>query len=355
LPAGLVPLAVTVALLLGQVPEYARGAPLERAASVVGNAWYSLGPALVFIAFGQPSARPGGWVVLGVAVAAQCLVDAAISFASEWLALGVPPRVLVRPLLWVFGVDALLAPVGLAAAVGSLSTHAALLLPLPLLGLMSLFATERRRRIDHALELSAAYRGTAIVLANVIEADDQYTGSHSRQVLDLVMEVCEQLGLDARQRLRGEFAALLHDVGKIKIPADVINKPGALTAAERSLIEMHTIEGEQLLRPVGGILAEVGGIVRSSHEHYDGSGYPDGLAGEEIPLVARIVSCCDAFNAMVTERPYTRRRTVAEALDELVSRSGTQFDPKVVDALVRVVGRQPESPAAPASDPQADP
>jgi two-component system, cell cycle response regulator len=100
---------------------------------------------------------------------------------------------------------------------------------------------------------------------------------------------------------------------------------------------MHTIEGERLLSQVGGILGNVGRIVRSCHEDWDGTGYPDGLAAEEIPLVARIVRCCDAFSAMTTDRPYRAARSIGEALDELRRCSGTDFDPRVVDALAAAV------------------
>src|SRR6266516_2951363 len=110
-------------------------------------------------------------------------------------------------------------------------------------------------------------------------------------------------------------------------------------ADERALIETHTLEGERMLVQVGGLLGEVGHLVRSCHEHYDGSGYPDGLAGERIPLVARVVCCCDAFSAMTTDRPYRAGRSAAEAVAELQRCSGTQFDPRVVEALADVVMR----------------
>jgi HD-GYP domain-containing protein (c-di-GMP phosphodiesterase class II) len=191
-------------------------------------------------------------------------------------------------------------------------------------------------RIDHALELSQAYRGTAFLLGDVVEADDAYTGSHSRHVVDLVLCVADDLELSASDRRDAEFVALLHDVGKIRIPGSIINKPGPLTAEERTLMETHTIEGERMLERVGGMLGHVGHIVRSCHEHWDGNGYPDQLAGEDIPRVARIVCACDAFSAMTTDRPYRGARTRDEALAELQRCSGTQFDPVVVDSLLRV-------------------
>jgi HD-GYP domain-containing protein (c-di-GMP phosphodiesterase class II) len=145
------------------------------------------------------------------------------------------------------------------------------------------------------------------------------------------------LRVEGRDRRDAEFAALLHDVGKIKIPSEIINKPGKLTAEEFELIKTHTVEGERLLSQVGGLLGNVGRIVRSSHEDWDGSGYPDGLSGEQIPLVARIVRCCDAFSAMTTDRSYRKALPVAEAVAELRRCSGTDFDPAVVEALIAAV------------------
>jgi putative nucleotidyltransferase with HDIG domain len=171
----------------------------------------------------------------------------------------------------------------------------------------------------------------------VIEADDAYTGSHSRDVVELTIQVAQQLQLDANELRQAEFVALLHDVGKVKVPNEIINKPGPLTLEERGIINAHTIEGEKMLERVGGLLGEVGRLVRSCHEHYDGSGYPDGLAGAEIPRVARIVCCCDAFHAMTSDRPYRKALSHDVALAELQANSGTQFDPEVVAALIAVV------------------
>jgi putative nucleotidyltransferase with HDIG domain len=170
----------------------------------------------------------------------------------------------------------------------------------------------------------------------VVEADDAYTGSHSRGVVELSLAVSDRLGLEHRQRRNVEFAALLHDVGKIAVPKEIINKPGPLDAEEWQVMYRHTIEGEEMLNRVGGALAEVGRIVRSSHEHYDGSGYPDGLAGEEIPIEARIVTCCDAFSAMTTTRSYRKAMPLEAALTELRECAGTQFDPQVAEALAVV-------------------
>jgi HD-GYP domain-containing protein (c-di-GMP phosphodiesterase class II) len=224
--------------------------------------------------------------------------------------------------------------VGFAAGGAGTLWTPAYVLPLPLLLLARVFAKERADRLSHALELSAAYRGTAFLLGDVVEADHAYTGEHSRDVVELTIAVADQLGLDSRSRHLAELTALLHDVGKIKIPNAIVNKEGPLTDDERAIVNMHTIEGERLLSRVGGLLTEVGQIVRSCHERYDGRGYPDGLAGTAIPLVARIVCCCDAFNAMVTTRPYRPAMSVADARAELFANRGTQFDPEVVDAIL---------------------
>ena len=175
------------------------------------------------------------------------------------------------------------------------------------------------------------------LLGDVVGANDEYTGAHSRAVVDLVLAVCDRLGLDGASRRNAEFVALLHDVGKIRIPNSIINKPGPLDPEERAIVNTHTIEGQRLLERVGGLLAEIGELVRSCHERWDGRGYPDGLAGEEIPIISRIVCCCDAFHAMTTPRPYRPARPVAEALAELRLHAGSQFDPRVVGVLEAVV------------------
>jgi HD-GYP domain-containing protein (c-di-GMP phosphodiesterase class II) len=270
-----------------------------------------------------------------------------VTAARQWITLGVPPRLHLRAMTSVYVIDAGLAPVGLAVAFASTSSPAGVLLAMPLIALLGVFARERRVRIDHELELRDAYRGTAFLLGDVVEADDSYTGIHSRDVVQLTLRVGDVLGLSARERRDAEIAALLHDVGKVRVPKSIINKPGPLTAEEREVMERHTIEGERLLLRVGGLLGEIGRVVRSCHERFDGEGYPDGIAGEEIPLLARIVSCCDAFDAMTSDRSYRKAMPVADAVAELRRASGTQFDPVVVEALVESLPGYAGSTVAP--------
>ena len=340
LPLELVPLCVAAGMLLGDVTEVVEGRiHLERVLVRLGNAWYALGPALVFAAAGAPEAGFERWPLLLAALLAQFVLDFASAAAHGRIAHGISPRVFVRHLLLAWSVDAALAPIGLLAAMAAEDDPWAFLLVLPLAGLLRTFARERRTRVDHALELSHAYRGTALLLGDVVEADDAYTGSHSRDVVSLSVAVAEELGLDPRGKRDTEFVALLHDVGKIRIPNEIINKPGPLTPEERALIETHTVVGQEMLDRVGGVLGNVGHLVRSCHERFDGGGYPDGLRGDAIPLVARIVCACDAYHAITSDRPYRKGRPKEEALAEMQRCAGSQFDPAVVDALAAVAAR----------------
>jgi HD-GYP domain-containing protein (c-di-GMP phosphodiesterase class II) len=237
-----------------------------------------------------------------------------------------------------WGFDLVLAPIGLLAAFPAYRHPAALLLLVPMVLLVARIGREREEKNDKVLELKNAYQGTSYLLGDMIEADDAYTGSHSRDVVELVLAVADRLALASDEQRMAEFTALLHDVGKLRIPSEVINKPGPLDDDERALMNTHTILGQEMLERAGGLLGEVGPFVRSCHEHWDGNGYPDRLAGEEIPLVARIVCTCDAWNAMTTDRSYRRALSLEEAAAELRQCAGTQFDPTVVDALVAVLG-----------------
>ncbi len=156
-----------------------------------------------------------------------------------------------------------------------------------------------------------------------------------------------KLGLSSEQKRNLEFGALLHDVGKIAIPKEIINKPGQLDEHEWEIIRTHTVEGQKLLDTVGGFMREVGLIVRSHHERWDGGGYPDGLAGEAIPLESRIVSCCDTWNAMRTDRSYRKRLPFNLAAEEMRSVAGTQLDPRVVAALLEVVAYEAQEEREP--------
>ncbi len=338
LPPRTVPLLVALGLLAAQAPALVkRDVPVGKVPLLVTNAWHAVGPAVVL---SLADAETPSWhdaPLYVVALLAQFVADFVPSAIWSRAAWNVPVVEHARAMRVPFVVDAALAPVGLAVVMAAGSQAWSVLLVLPLVGLLRVFARERQVRIDHALELSSAYRGTAMLLGDVIEADDEYTGNHSWEVVELVLSVARRLDLDADQLRLAEFAALLHDVGKVKIPTEIINKAGPLDDDERALINTHTILGEEMLEQVGGLLADVGRIVRSCHERWDGNGYPDARAGAEIPLVARIVCACDAWSAMTTDRSYRKARSSEDAAAELRTSAGSHFDPAVVDALLAVL------------------
>jgi HD-GYP domain-containing protein (c-di-GMP phosphodiesterase class II) len=339
LPARVLPVVAAIAVLSSALPELVRGQlPLSRFPVVLASAWYMVGPALVLGLTGDAGPELSRMPVYLGALAAQgllCLVSTALWARAAY---GVGFRAHAHEWFLSFAIDAALSPIGLAFAVLGAQSVVATLGSLPLVALLAFFGRVWKQNTDKAIELSHAYRGTAMLLGDVIEADDEYTGNHSRDVVELVVAVSERMKLSEADRRDAEFTALLHDVGKVKIPSEIINKPGPLDDDERAVMKLHTVEGERMLEQVGGMLGRVGRLVRSCHEHYDGSGYPDALAGEDIPLVARIVCCCDAFNAMTTDRSYRKALPLDDAVAELRRCSGTQFDPAVVEALVAVVG-----------------
>ena len=338
LPTPMVPLLVAVGNLLGDLPDYLRGRRHpQRALIALGDSWHAVGPALVLVAAGAQTAQLADWPIYIAALAAQCALDFVASACRERYELGLDFHSLIRDAAWVSAVDALLSPIALLAMVSSAEDGYVLLLVVPVMGLLYLFSHDRQRGLDSALQLRNAYLGTTILLGDLLEDDDEYTGVHSRTVVSLSLRVADELGIAGRERRRTEFAALLHDIGKIAVSKEIINKPGPLSASEREVMNTHTIEGERMLQRVGGFLDEVGEIVRHSHEHWDGSGYPDRLAGEDIPIEARIVCCCDAFNAMTTTRSYRTALSTDVALEEIRRNAGTQFDPRVAAMLVRLI------------------
>jgi HD-GYP domain-containing protein (c-di-GMP phosphodiesterase class II) len=348
LPTTLVPLFVLAALALSDAPDYLlRRRHPQRLAFLPGDAFHAIGPAVVLTLAGAPGPELTltSTAVFGCALVAQLALDLGSSVIREWLGGGIAPRLQLDVIAWVCAVDVVLSPLGLLAAIATTASEPyAFVLALPLAALCALFAKERNTRIDQEVELRSAYRGTAKLLGDMLEEADEYTGGlHTSGVVDLSLRVADELGLDLDARRRVEFAALLHDVGKMAIPHEILNKPGPLDELEWEIMRGHTIDGQRMLEPVGGILRDVGVIVRASHERWDGRGYPDGLREHQIPREAAIVSVCDAFNAMTTDRPYRRSRTPEVALKELRANAGTQFDPAVVGAITAIMVRK--SPA----------
>ena len=183
------------------------------------------------------------------------------------------------------------------------------------------------------LEHETARRAALALAVATLEVRDRGTADHSDDVLTLCEAIGRQLRLDERALKLLLSGAQLHDVGKVAVPTTILNKPDRLDEPEWEIIREHTVIGERILRSVPE-MAEVATIVRHSHERWDGGGYPDGLAGEQIPLASRVILCADAFHAIRSDRPYRAGRNVADALAEVRACAGTQFDPTVVDALV---------------------
>jgi putative nucleotidyltransferase with HDIG domain len=338
-PVTLVPLLVALSLALGMAPAMlTKRVPPSRILTVPGNSWFAVGPSLVLVL--AHDVRPSAdWGVLALALAAQLACDFTANAVRERLCSGLTVKELAAEVRQVYLIDLALAPLGLAVAIATVGRPWAVLLIVPLFGVLRWFSRERRARLEQLIELNDAYRGTALLLGDVVEADDTYTGEHCKDVVRLALDVARELRLDVDEQRTVEFGALLHDIGKIAVPKEIVNKPGKLDPHEWEIIKTHTVEGQRMLERVGGFMGNVGRIVRCHHERWDGGGYPDGLRGQDIPLEARIISCCDAFNAMTTNRPYRGAMPNAVALAELVEHAGTQFDPRVVDALASVVRR----------------
>jgi putative nucleotidyltransferase with HDIG domain len=353
MPVAIVPIAVVVAFMIVRLPEVLAGRHRpSRLLRDLGNSWFAIGPAAVFALTGIKPADAGPVVLIG-ALAAQFVIDFGVSTLRYWFERAASFSAQLRE-TWVYAIDAALSGFALVVAEDVHKAPLAALAPLPLLALLATFARERRDRIESLLELNTAYRGTALVLADVVEADDSYTGEHCKAVVALALAVADELGLNAEQHRNLEFGALLHDVGKIAIPNEIINKPGKLDPHEWEIIETHTLEGQKMLDRVGGIMRDIGLIIRSHHERWDGRGYPDGLAGEAIPLEARIISCCDSWDAMRTDRAYRKALSHEVARAELLANTGHQFDPRIVAALLKLIEGTCEDRPSPPSAPDPE-
>lgn len=197
---------------------------------------------------------------------------------------------------------------------------------------------ERAQELERALEeLRAAYLETVRSLAYVVEAKDAYTGQHLERCRVYGMALLREIGLDGELR-QAEYGFLLHDAGKVGVPERILNKPGPLTAAEWRVMRTHPLIGYQMVG-ASSFLRPAAEVIRYHHEMFDGSGYPEGLRGEEIPLAARVFAVVDAFDAMTTDRPYRAALSLDQAAEELEKMAGSQFDPEVVRAFVPLCER----------------
>jgi putative nucleotidyltransferase with HDIG domain len=191
-------------------------------------------------------------------------------------------------------------------------------------------------------ELESRFHDLVRKWAQDIESKDAYTLGHCERVAQVACMLAEELGFDDTTMFWFEVGALLHDVGKIVVPVEILNKNGPLTPEERAWMERHPVAGVELLREVefpGDVLP----MIRGHHERYDGHGYPDGLAGEDIPLAARILCVADVFDALTTDRPYRKAFEIRDALTLMQAETGRQFDPEILAAFMRIAHRLPSA------------
>ncbi|MEU5088251.1 HD-GYP domain-containing protein [Streptomyces sp. NPDC021356] len=354
--AALVPLPGALLTPAGQRPETLRR--LWRAAQLVLAVWaaarvhWELGGRDAVVGCDFPYAL----VPAGAAVTAFCLVLTALDGGIRLLAAGVPavPRgQRARPPVrhaWRGPFARSLAPIavhglgGLMMAVLWRSPYgpvAALLVLLPMCVSWWVYAQYHRER--------AAHRATIRALVQAVDIKDGYTRGHSERVGQASMMIARELGLDDERVEVLRFAGILHDVGKLGVPTRLLRKDGPLTPEERRVIELHPEYGHEMVRGIS-FLGEARSAILHHHERLDGSGYPYGLRGAQIPECARVVAVADAFDAMTSTRSYRRARPVTAALRELERCVGAQFDPRMVTALVRALDRHGWHPAVTAEE-----
>jgi response regulator RpfG family c-di-GMP phosphodiesterase len=199
------------------------------------------------------------------------------------------------------------------------------------------FKEERAR----AQELRQSYMLTVRALASAVEARDAYTGRHAERVAAYGLRLAEAYGLRLGDDPEIEFGFLLHDAGKVAVPDAILFKPGRLTPAERLIIEQHPVTGSEIVRDID-FLGAARDVIRHHHERWDGTGYPDKLAGEDIPISARIFAVADTLDALTTNRPYRRASTIAQARVIILQAVGTHFDPTVIEAFKKLSDDQIE-------------
>jgi HD-GYP domain-containing protein (c-di-GMP phosphodiesterase class II) len=286
-------------------------------------------------------------VLLGVASVALVGIGDNVSVGLSFLFL---PAAVVMVFFWddLFVKVAVMLPLTIAyvavpAIWGDQDAVIEALTTLPLLLGSSIILGAMFHRFRTSSVEQARFRGTITALLMALDARDDYTAEHSSEVLSLVMAVSEDLGLETRETLHTADVALLHDIGKIGIPNEILEKPAPLSEDEWTVMRRHPVIGERILNEVPGF-ETVANAVRHEHERWDGTGYPDGLKAEEIPVASRIVLACDAYHAMISERPYRDPLSEAQAREQLRTHSGTQFDPGVVDALLAALEARDGNP-----------
>ncbi|MFJ4924480.1 HD-GYP domain-containing protein [Streptomyces sp. NPDC088736] len=353
LPPSAAALVALPGALLARVERRPRGPRrIWRAARLTVAVWAA---SLVHRALDGPDAVAGprfpyALVPAGAAVLAFCLVLTLLDGGILALAERVPVRAAWRGLLSrslapvaVHGLAGLMMAVLWRSPYGPVS---ALLVLLPMYVSWWVFAQYHRER--------AAHQATIRALVQAVDIKDGYTRGHSERVGQASMMIARELGMADERAEVLRFAGILHDVGKLGVPTRLLRKDGPLTPDERRIIELHPEYGHEMVRGIG-FLGEARSAILHHHERLDGSGYPYGLVGGQIPEFARVVAVADAFDAMTSTRSYRRARPVPAALAELERCAGAQFDPGMVHALVRALDRHGWNPAVTAGEDRAAP
>ncbi|WP_344974911.1 HD-GYP domain-containing protein [Salinactinospora qingdaonensis] len=317
----------------GAVKRLFNGAQFALAGYAGGHAFQLLGGGR-----GVPDPDSFPWIVLPFTVATlvHTVVNALLVAGLMWC-LGVvrfqrPRKVRWRPLatLELSSIGYGMLGLFIAAIWNAVGAFAVLLVLLPLF--------IARWAFDQYVAEQRAHDATLATLCQAVETKDYYTRGHCVRVSKASVMIAEELGLHAERVHTIRYAGMLHDVGKLGVPTKVLQKPGKLTEEEFAAIQLHPMRGFEIVREIGFLDEALEGIMHH-HERMDGRGYPMGLAGKEIPEFARIISVADAFDCMTSTRSYRNARSVEEAFAELRRGSGPQFDPEMVDALIRAVGR----------------
>ena len=214
-------------------------------------------------------------------------------------------------------------------------------------GASSLMQRQQRQLRERAQALMSSYRRLeersleAVEALNaIVDAKDAYTAGHSQRVQRIALAIAGELGLEAKRLDALRFGSLFHDIGKLRVPDAVLTKPASLTVHEFAIVKRHPADGADIVGHLSRLRESVA-IIRHHHERWDGAGYPDGLAGDEIPLEAAVAGLADAWDAMTTDRPYKRALSRQEALAQVREGRGSQFHPEVVDAFLRALKRRP--------------
>lgn len=283
------------------------------------------------------------------------LLNTALLATAVWLEKGMSPLVLVRKHLSHLALDFCVA-LSLAAVIVQTSanvTVAAVVVLVPMLlasYLSSHYVAGQLEEADrHLSDLRRLYDSTVETLAMAVDAKDQVTHGHIRRVQVLSARLAEAVGASEPEMRALEAAALLHDLGKLAVPEHILNKPGPLTPVEYEQMKMHAAIGASILSRIEFPFPVVP-IVRHHHESWDGTGYPDGLAGEQIPLGARILAVVDCYDALTSDRPYRHRMGAEDALEIIRRRAGQMYDPSVVDAFMVVHASMPPDLGTHAND-----